>query len=233
MINGLDEKYTDTGLYIIAFLDVLGTKEKVKNNLTETLEQLWLINHFIRKEIYNQTDIIFRTFSDNYFIAIETDRDNIAVNFNRIANIVGNLHSRCLRVYNVLLRGAITYGEMHIDEYSILGDALIKGYQMEQKDAIYPRIIVDKALVNNDKVNYRNFKEPIFEDNDSQICLNTLMFFQENMVEHFNKYLIYYLTTQLEKDENKDSKIKNKIKWICDYANEYYLQNYGTSLLDC
>ncbi len=233
MINGLDEKYTDTGLYIIAFLDVLGTKEKVKNNLTETLEQLWLINHFIRKEIYNQTDIIFRTFSDNYFIAIETDRDNIAVNFNRIANIVGNLHSRCLRVYNVLLRGAITYGEMHIDEYSILGDALIKGYQMEQKDAIYPRIIVDKALVNNDKVNYRNFKEPIFEDNDAQICLNTLMFFQENMVEHFNKYLIYYLTTQLEKDENKDSKIKNKIKWICDYANEYYLQNYGTSLLDC
>ena len=233
MIEGLDEKYTNTGLYIIAFFDILGTKEKVKDNLTETLEQLWLINHFIRKEIYNQTDIIFRTFSDNYFIAIETSRDNIAVNFNRIANIIGNLHSRCLRMYNVLLRGAITYGEMHIDKYSNLGDALIKGYQMEQKDAIYPRILVDKALINTDKVNYRNFKEPIFEDSDSQICLNTLMFFPENMVECVNKHLICNLTTQLEKIENKDNKIKNKIKWICDYANEYYLQNYGLSLLDC
>lgn len=232
MIEGLEEKYTNTGLYVIAFFDILGTKEKVKDNLTEALEQLWLINHFIRKEIYNQSDIIFRTFSDNYFIAIETSIDNINVNFNRIANIVGNLHSRCLRMYNILLRGAITYGEMHIDEYSILGDALIKGYQMEQKDAIYPRILVDKELVNIEKVHYRNFREPIFKDSDSQICLNTLMFFQENMVDSVNKYLIYNLTTQLKKVENKDDKIKKKIKWICDYANEYYLQNYEMLLLD-
>lgn len=232
MIEGLDEKYTNTGLYIVAFFDILGTKEKINENLTEALEQLWMINHFIRKEIYNQTDIIFRTFSDNYFIAIETSLDNMAVNFNRIANIVGNLHSRCLRMYNVLLRGAITYGEMHVDEYSILGDALIKGYQMEQKDAIYPRILVDKALINIDKVDCRNLKEPIFKDYDSQMCLNTLMFFQENMVECVNKYLIYNLTTQLQSVENKDNKIKEKIKWICDYANEYYLQNYGMLLFD-
>ena len=66
--------------------------------------------------------------------------------------------------------------EMHIDENSILGDALIKGYQMEQKDAIYPRIIIDKELVNFEKVSYRNFSWPIFKDNDSQICLNSLMF---------------------------------------------------------
>ena len=47
MIENLDSKYTSTGNYLIAFIDVLGIKNRIRNNLKETLELLWLINNFL------------------------------------------------------------------------------------------------------------------------------------------------------------------------------------------
>lgn len=124
MIEGLDLKYTSTGDYILAFIDVLGIKNKVKDNLHETLETLWLINNFLLSMQSKYKELVVRTFSDNYLVALKNNESDFATNFSIINNIIGDLVNRGLRVYNVLIRGAIVRGELHLDDQIVLGPAL-------------------------------------------------------------------------------------------------------------
>ena len=45
-----------------------------------------------------------------------------------------------------LLRGGISFGELHLGKNSILGPALIRAYEIESSEAIYPRVIIDSSL---------------------------------------------------------------------------------------
>lgn len=46
-----------------------------------------------------------------------------------------------------LLRGGISIGQLFIDDVMVWGDALLKAYYLEDKIANYPRIIIDKNVV--------------------------------------------------------------------------------------
>jgi hypothetical protein len=46
-----------------------------------------------------------------------------------------------------LVRGAITYGDLYHTQKHVVGPALVRAYEMESKDAKYPRVIVDPSVL--------------------------------------------------------------------------------------
>lgn len=242
-IEGLDHKYTITGTYIVAFIDVLGTKKMVKENTEQALNNLWLLNHHLYKiaaeysKDYEKKCMI-RSFSDNYLIALETSTETMKKDFECILNVVGNLFNFCIRMHRILLRGAVVLGDLHIDENIVLGEALISAYLVENERAIYPRIIIDSQLADilysNKFLSFakHDLTKPIFQDFDMQWCLNPLMFCAKTEeargLDVFKSNLaILFCNAQKHKDE----KVFIKIKWLINYANQYYIQNYGCPLI--
>lgn len=45
-----------------------------------------------------------------------------------------------------LVRGGITIGDFYIDDTIVWGPALLRAYELEDKLAIYPRIILDETV---------------------------------------------------------------------------------------
>lgn len=51
----------------------------------------------------------------------------------------------------ILLRGGMTIGPVHIGtdgKGPIFGEAMVRAYEIEEREAVYPRIMIDEALVN-------------------------------------------------------------------------------------
>ena len=237
MIEGLDPKYTSTGDYILAFIDVLGIKNKVKNNLYETLETLWLINNFFLSIQSRYKNLIIRTFSDNYLIALKTTNDDFVNNFSIINNIIGDLVNRGLRIYNVLIRGAIVRGELHLDDQIVLGPALIKAYEMESKIAIYPRILVEKDILakslTQKTIRDNNYTDYFFQDTDLWWCLNSLKFCKDTIEQALREKLKYNILKQMEEAaKSGNQQVETKILWLKNYVNCYYIQNHGFLLIE-
>lgn len=236
MITGLDAKYINSEDYTVAFIDVLGVKNRVKKNLTETLESLWLINHYLLKEQSKNKQLIIRSFSDNYLLALKNDGANDASNFSLISNTVGNLANRCLRLYNILIRGAIVKGKLHIDNQIVLGPALIKAYQLESEVAIYPRIIIDDQILSNKftSLSARNndYTGGLFQDTDLLWCLNSLKFCNDLIEQTFRENLKNNIYQQIkEAQETKNERVLAKILWLKNYINSFYQQNYNILLI--
>ncbi len=230
-VEGLDEKYTCTGNYIVAFIDVLGTKAKYYKKKEECLEELWLITHIINKEVHGK-DIVFRTFSDNFFIGIECTNDEVKA-FNELCNILGNLTYRCLTSGGILFRGAISKGTMHIDENIILGDALIRAYSLESSCAIFPRIIIDKNTISIGNPNSSmKYSGGLYLDIDSFWCINPLKYTNEKMDAAFrNSLKAYMIKNKAECQLNKDLRAKAKVDYYINYVNEYYKEKNGVELI--
>ena len=243
-IYGLDSKYTSTGTYIVAFIDVLGTTKKVLKNTQDALEELWMLNHDIFKVAaeYDKEygkECVIRSFSDNYLLALETSNETMPKDIEHIFNIVGNVFNFCLRMHSILLRGAIEIGELHIDENIVIGKALIDAYQTETKMAIYPRIIVSDHLVRMFHSDVENFcavydlTKPIFQDFDMLWCLNPLLFCAETTEKRsISSFQVGMATLLYKARKDNDKKVLTKLKWLINYVNQYYTQNEGVILLD-
>lgn len=48
----------------------------------------------------------------------------------------------------IVCRGAIAYGKFYHDDKYLFGPALVDAYETESKAAMYPRVIVDKSVIN-------------------------------------------------------------------------------------
>jgi hypothetical protein len=46
-----------------------------------------------------------------------------------------------------LLRGAITIGQLVHDDRYLVGPAMVRAYEMESKQAVYPRVLIDRKLL--------------------------------------------------------------------------------------
>jgi hypothetical protein len=65
-----------------------------------------------------------------------------------IVHVQGELIS-----FDVILRGAISYGQISVFEKQVFGPALVRSYELENNCAIYPRVIIDPGLLKEFKSN--------------------------------------------------------------------------------
>ncbi len=155
------EAFRDSVKYerrLVAFIDILGWKEAVKNSITqpEKTQRLGLaLNHMRNNRRLAQWkqdnggpdgwpgDEQVTFFSD--CIAISTTAD--LPGKSQLITSLGFL-SACFLSHGFLLRGGVTVGDLYHRDSILFGPGFLKAYELESLRAIYPRIILDPELAN-------------------------------------------------------------------------------------
>jgi hypothetical protein len=143
--------------YVVAYLDVLGITARIKGSRekqTDALNVLHNLYSYIfelsdaERGIKKYSDIKFKVFSDNIIIAkkLSANRtEDVVTLLNCVSNFL------CAAVgdgVSWLVRGGITLGDFYIDDTIVWGPALLRAYELEDKIANYPRVLLDTSVVN-------------------------------------------------------------------------------------
>lgn len=141
---------------VVTFLDILGFANLVKSGEANKVEQvLSAVRKYAIPESHDDiTDemptICSVAFSDSIVRVRFLDGDNqlypighVLSEINDLSLIQGELISE-----NIILRGALTVGEIYLNQGMIFGPAMVTAYELESKLAIYPRIVIDPRILN-------------------------------------------------------------------------------------
>lgn len=147
-----EEKY-----YVIAYIDLLGTKELLANK-SETVAFGDIYYPFLiagrimpnMREL-KWDEIKIKIFSDNILIAYEVnnieDKNNVYSAYKEIEDFLKFFLSMFANK-GLLFRGAITVDKLLINDLMVWGKGLSSVVYLEENVAIYPRIIISEDLLN-------------------------------------------------------------------------------------
>lgn len=184
---------------IVLFMDILGFKEIIeKKNPQEIAQILSSIKQILPLGKDLQTGYKMTQFSDSVILSFDIPEDK------NIAGILCVLHSLLIvlvQSYDILLRGGMCIGEIYHEDPFVFGPAVNKAYKMESEEAKYPRIIVDKEIMDmfndwNSKANPKK-GESILEDyfaydEDNKQYLkyldhSTMDIYKNDLINRFNE----------------------------------------------
>lgn len=148
-----------TSSHIVAYIDLLGTTEKIRSDINNKFLNIIYsaVNYVIHlnekdtgstfiKEYQNK--IKTKIFSDNILIAIPIESQNEELDIiTAMMKIVALVQTYLLMKCDWLSRGAITKGDLFIDDNFVWGKALVNSYTLESKLAIFPRVIIDSKIM--------------------------------------------------------------------------------------
>jgi len=175
-----DEEQGELRHSIVAFVDILGFKEFVKNAKKEGKSQAFFTDfHDVLSTWFKRIESVPEIMFKMSFIGGKKDKNRIRIftdcilmgcpirkneghhNFiegcNEFFEVIQTLDLFQLEMANsgYFVRGAITIDELYMDDVIIYGAGAIDAYEAESKQAIYPRIILTKpaeaALMEIDK----------------------------------------------------------------------------------
>ncbi|MBI5120362.1 MAG: hypothetical protein HZA67_05115 [Rhodospirillales bacterium] len=231
---------------VVAFIDILGFNDTIKKASAEGKGQELLSHfhmafregiHWLGIEASNKATRLdhfknsraIKLFSDNVVIAYPIRRNGeseFGLIFDDLAWFQMWMVPR-----GYFVRGAITVGDIFIDEITAFGDGLLEAYEAEQKVASVPRIILtEKAetLTNEHLTYYGNPGESpqnqsLLRDADERLFLNYMDCLliaeaeQEPMYYEIEKHRD--ITIQRLREHANNSAIFEKYAWTARYHN--------------
>lgn len=221
--QNMDSYDRETSAYIVAYIDILGITNRISSTehqlAMNKLHNLYTISVDITKNIQlkENKDIQFKIFSDNVIIAKKLSNESTQRNRDICSLLMCAGHFQELSASDSvgwLLRGGITIGQLFIDDVMVWGEALLRAYYLEDKVANYPRIIIDKKVVNEISLD-KQLCEYIRKDFDNLYFLNFLNdchFCGEPLMKGFRNM-------QSEVGKNMDEKTYQKFSWHMNFVN--------------
>ena len=159
---------------IIAFVDILGFKNKIENNFSQSnemeVEKIYRFISFLHEDYdkkINDSSYQATQFSDSLVISYKADEK--AAVFKILIDLL-YLILEALK-YGFLLRGSVTVGKLIHDKNHLFGPAMNKVYKNESKIACFPRIILCEELI---KIAYKNPIQPERAQNEKMIIRSLL-----------------------------------------------------------
>jgi len=132
----------------VLYIDLLGYRATM-SEMSE-LEFLKIINRsyneakrmitVMSQPTHSKSVFNYRVFSDNLVVATNADSTHALYSLSFVAYIL----QREFIDKGVMCRGAITKGQLHINQEFVFGSGLIRAYELEDMVAYYPRIILDR-----------------------------------------------------------------------------------------
>lgn len=169
--NVIEIKYEDS---FVAFLDVLGFTNLVKNNETSKintyLNQIEIAISYLKEvSIIDNIDIGYILISDSIIIYIEK-KENVSENIKILKHLciaIGFLQSY-LSYQDIWLRGAISSGEAYFNQEKnqIIGKAYINAYLLENELVTNPQVILDNKIIK--ELGFKNSNDLIDVINDKK-----------------------------------------------------------------
>ena len=138
---------------IVAFIDILGFKAIIDetelpnnqdkiNNIKEAFD---LIGDLLKQHYHPDQiqQVKYSTFSDCIVFSFPVRQTN-----NLFFSLIPLIWLQAILVWqhNILLRGALTIGEIYHDENMVFGPAMVEAYELESKVAEFPRIILHDKI---------------------------------------------------------------------------------------
>jgi len=203
---------------VIAFIDILGFSEVVKNQEKAQL----ILNALteIKKEIDKQfASECFTKFQGVLDTQITAFSDSVVISGypSQVMPVYGNActFSRLLIERGFLCRGAISVGELYHNNGILFGQAFIDAYNAEKQRAIYPRIILDKEVITliEDSESFKNeFLNLIRNDFDNELFIDLFKFYEVFMGQ--GNEVKNKLKEIASPQENHDKSVAQKINWL-------------------
>jgi len=140
----------------IAFLDILGFKDKIDNktckeildifnDIKNPLKKTYINEDGILREIFSAKQVNFKCMSDSICMYIDATAPDALLCLISACSI---FQAKLLKRDDpVLVRGAIVLGDIFAKEDITFGTGMTKAYQLEENSAKYPRIIMTKETV--------------------------------------------------------------------------------------
>lgn len=141
---------------LVAFLDVLGFQELINETVNadgaaqskniraiseayDVIDANWASDRDDPRSRSKQVTI----FSDSIVVSVRaTEKSQIFRTLLEVKHLIMSLLER-----SILVRGAIVRGGLIHDGVKVFGPALIEAYNLESRAALYPRVILDRDLV--------------------------------------------------------------------------------------
>lgn len=199
--------------HIIAYFDILGYKENIRKNQDEFFGSIqYFIEEFLLKQVNilkNEflNDLQYRVFSDNFIFALPIDSNALetAKKIHAMEKLISFIEFSIIYRYYWFIRGCIHIGDLFINQNFVFGKGLVEAYKYENEIAIFPRIIITSAVVNEIKnidfpqltlyqlqQIYDSRLRTIYNDDFREYISNQLLFYDRLIINEsdFNKCLI-------------------------------------------
>lgn len=222
-VNQANDAYDRmTEQYVVAYLDILGITSRIKQRDDDVLSMNKLHNLYVfsmelvrELNIAGSEDIKFKIFSDNIMIAKKTTEKTLRDDIYCILACVGHFQELAAGdSVGWLLRGGITIGSLFMDEIMVWGKALLRSYELENRIAIYPRVIIDDNIIENISPEDPS-RDFIRYDNDGMAFLNYLHhcnFVDETLMRGFERM-------KKEAGAHPDARVLQKLMWHKNFVN--------------
>jgi len=242
----------------VCFIDILGYSNRVIGKDDETLNQFGnLIKHSIQ-ETYDfidtkklLSDVTIVGFTDCFVIIGNhpLSSDTIYRSVMPVIDAAGYFQRTLLLKYKVMVRGAISFGKMWKNDSVLFGPLFVSLNKLEKENSLYPRIIIDKKLMNymnehrkpNDVLGF-SLNVGLLNDDDDFYFVSYIAgmirgeTYEERSFELIKKHHDVILDLlndhfNIEPDKNNDKefekweKILDKLRWVVEYHNRYCRSN--------
>jgi len=217
---------------VIIYLDILGFADIIHltanaeydkagriSDIQKLFRQIREILYADEKQMHLTKSKMITNFSDLVVISF------LASEFKHITHELYEMQvfiSNCI-LKGYLLRGSIIYGDLIHDEDMIFGPGLIEAYEIEQTKARYPRILIDKAIVNDQKlsandrlvsIRNREIDGIISIDEDGEFYIDYFAKIKE-ITDNFSQYIIYVKQfTNLLLSIVDNQSLREKVEWL-------------------
>jgi hypothetical protein len=244
MVEATEGAYQKT---LVSYIDTLGFSDMVEKSRLDVTEVAKLRNRLVamkrvakentehRRASGEKIEVHFNSFSFSDLVVRCTAIGNEPPWFILLLAELHYLASRqaALVAEGVLMRGGVTVGEMFVDgeESLVFGPALVRSYELERKQAIYPRIVIDRDVAVEAMKVFRNaFDDLIRRGEDGTFFLDYLYGilavqgdsptppgWRENLVKAHHRTIEVAIHDGAKR---RDEHLKQKYRWVALYHND-------------
>ncbi len=237
---------------VVFFIDILAFKDMVQGKNKKTANEIAVIlqkiNNFVDSDIFGKdTSKAVTQFSDSVILSFNYNKPSGL--FYAILDLL-HLQFEIFHGYNILIRGACCLGDAYHDDKYCFGQAVNESYLLQEKCAIYPRIIISEKIIeecakHSIHENYNeesDIKQILKQDTDGYWYIDYFSYGVLISEMDEPEYWGYYMQEIKRNIEigliNDNISIKQKYLWLKDKYNKalsdklinFYENNYGIKL---
>lgn len=228
-------KPKSVGQFAIAYIDFLGTKDKInKDTESQYLNRLYgmyeTASNLCENIPFVKADIKVKVFSDNVILAVPVTKAHPEDDIISLIQFAALFQSIAVVSHNWLVRGGITVGELFLDKLMVWGKGLIRAYDLESRLAVFPRIIADPIVFQEESQGFSLFSSYFRIDEDGLYYvdfLNSTTYIKtDGTKDPLQEGVLKALAEIKKTDGTYDEKAYQKLQWYKNYIKQWYSEHY-------
>lgn len=244
--NKGDEKQIKYRNQIVAFIDILGFSDMIKDaqedndkayttimKITNAIEQAVEKNldcRLLPKDKPQPTDPVYRVFSDCICISSDCieEMNSEFIDHFLFYFLMNLLYVQAeLTLHGIFIRGGVTINKHFYNDKIIFSSALVDAYKLESKKSIYPRILIHNSIIDmlrnlSHEDDMKLLNAVIKRDADGLVFLDYLEYISEvDDLYSMYEFMVRHKAT-IEKNilGPLEPEVKQKYLWLARYHNQ-------------